>query len=82
MAVGVETCCNLNPTEFRTMKSSKFKLDSNKGILDGNLLWKFITLDQKLQNELCNTMGISSDLIIENLQESNLPNHELTHLAL
>jgi cleavage and polyadenylation specificity factor subunit 1 len=27
MAVGVETCCNLNPTEFRTMKSSKFKLD-------------------------------------------------------
>ncbi len=72
MAVGVETCCNLNPTEFRTMKSSKFKLDSNKGILDGNLLWKFITLDQKLQNELCNTMGISSDLIIENLQELDL----------
>ena len=37
-----------------------------------NFRWKFITLDQKLQNELCNTMGISSDLIIENLQELDL----------
>ena len=72
MAVAVETCCNLNPTEFRTMKSSKFKLDSNKGILDGNLLWKFITLEHKLQNELCSTMGITTDIIIENLQELDL----------
>ena len=69
MAVGVPTPCGLNPREFRLMKTSRYKIEKKKGILDGNLLWKYVSLETALQQELAEAMGISSDTIMDSLQE-------------
>lgn len=61
--------CSLNPIEYRTIKTSKQRIEKKRGILDGNLLWTFINLEESLQDELASAMGTTSDSIIENLEE-------------
>ena len=61
--------CSLNPIEYRAIKTSKQRMERKRGLLDGNLLWTFINLEESLQEELANTMGTTSDSIIENLEE-------------
>jgi len=75
MSVGVPTPCALNPREYRVIKTSRVKVEKKRGILDGNLLWKFATLETSLQNELVAAMGTTADIIIENLQEIDLALH-------
>lgn len=72
MSIGVQTPCALNPREYRIIKTSRFKVDKKRGILDGNLLWKFVTLETSLQNSLAAAMGITTDIIMESLQEIDL----------
>jgi hypothetical protein len=62
------SCC-LNPNEYRTIKISKHRNEKKRGIIDGNLLWSFINLEESLQDELASAMGTTSDAIIENLEE-------------
>lgn len=61
--------CSLNPIEYRSIKTSKQRIERKRGILDGNLLWTFINLEESLQDELAAAMGTTSDSIIENLEE-------------
>lgn len=61
--------CSLNPIEYRGIKTSRQRIERKRGILDGNLLWTFINLDESLQDELASAMGTTSDSIIENLEE-------------
>lgn len=72
MSMGVETPCALNPREYRLIKTSRFLLQKKKGILDGSLLWKFIGLESVLQDELAAAMGVTTDIILENLLEIDL----------
>jgi hypothetical protein len=62
------SCC-LNPNEYRTIKISKHRNEKKRGVIDGNLLWSFINLEESLQDELASAMGTTSDSIIENLEE-------------
>jgi hypothetical protein len=62
------SCC-LNPNEYRTIKISKHRNEKKRGIIDGNLLWSFINLEEALQDELASAMGTTADVIIENLEE-------------
>jgi cleavage and polyadenylation specificity factor subunit 1 len=72
MGMGIESCCGLNPREHRIIKTVRYKAEKKRGILDGDLLWRFATLDIYLQNELAAAMGTTSDMIMENLQEIDI----------
>lgn len=67
MCVGVYTPFGLSPTDYRTAKTTRFRLDRKKGVLDGTLLWKYASLPLILQTELAAVMGSTSDIILENL---------------
>lgn len=41
-------------------------------MIDGTLLWNFMNLDIKTQDELCAAMGTTADAICENLLELEL----------
>lgn len=45
------------------------KLERKRGLVDGSLLWKFMDLDSRTQDELCAAMGTSVDVVFENLLE-------------
>ena len=66
--------CGLNPREFRILKTKRFQLEKKKGVLDGNLLWLFITLERSLQDELTAAMGTTVDIVLDNLLEIDLLN--------
>jgi hypothetical protein len=72
MTTTVTMVCALNPTEFRTLKSSGLRLERKRGVLDGNILWNFVNLPECLQDELATAMGTSADVILENLQDLDL----------
>lgn len=65
------SCC-LNPNEYRTIKISKHRNEKKRGIIDGNLLWTFINLEESLQDELASAIGTTADVIIENLEELDM----------
>jgi hypothetical protein len=65
------SCC-LNPNEYRTIKISKHRNEKKRGIIDGNLLWSFINLEESLQDELASAIGTTADVIIENLEELDM----------
>ena len=67
MCMGVETPCRLSPSDYRAMKTTRFRLERKKGVLDGTLLWKYPSLSATLQAELAAVMGSSPDIILENL---------------
>ena len=69
LSTTVETCCLLNPQEFRLFRSRRVRPERKKGMLDGALLWQFVNLDAALQDDLSAAMGITTDLLLENLQE-------------
>jgi cleavage and polyadenylation specificity factor subunit 1 len=58
--------------DFREYKRSNFRVIRKRGILDGKLLWKFITLDINTQLEITQAMGTTIDRIMDNLQEIEL----------
>ncbi|CAM9851731.1 unnamed protein product, partial [Ectocarpus fasciculatus] len=65
----MKTTCALNPREYRFIKTSEMKLERKRGLVDGSLLWKFMDLDSRTQDELCAAMGTSVDVVFENLLE-------------
>jgi hypothetical protein len=54
------------------MKTSRFVIQKKKGVLDGSLLWKYVGLESTLQDELAKAMGVTTDIILENLLELDL----------
>ena len=74
MGMAIEASCGLNPREFRILKTKRFQLEKKKGVLDGNLLWLFITLERSLQDELTAAMGTTVDIVLDNLLEIDLLN--------
>ncbi len=66
------TICCLNPSEYRTIKTGKQRIEKKRGVLDGGLLWSFINLEESLQDELASAMGTTADAIIENLEELDI----------
>jgi hypothetical protein len=63
----VPTTFALNPRDFRLLKTKRFFAGRKRGILDGSLLWKFVSLDVRTQDELAGAMGVSADVILDNL---------------
>jgi len=74
MSTSIKTSFGLNPREFRIVKTEKFRLEKKRGVLDGNLLWKFINLEPSLQDELTAAMGTTVDKVLENLLEIDVLN--------
>lgn len=76
MTVTVPSECCLNPRDFRSLHlvphGRSALVVRKRGILDGNLLYQFVSLDCALQHELAAVMGTSVDLLLENLQELDL----------
>jgi hypothetical protein len=54
--------------------STPYLLEKKRGILDGNLLYKFITLDPCTQIELTAAMGTTVDIVMDNLLEIDINN--------
>ena len=72
MSAALETGLALNPRDFRRFRSLKPRPPPKRGILDGSLLWKFVSLEVSLQDELTAAMGTSTDLVLENLHELDM----------
>ena len=72
MSMGVPTPCALNPRDYRLLKTSRFVAQRHKGVLDGALLWKFVSLDSALQDDLAAAMGVTTDAILENLLDIDM----------
>lgn len=74
MCSSVSTPLSLNPREFRILKAKRIVLDRKRGVLDGNLLYLFATLEPALQQELTGAMGTTVDVVMDNLLEIDLLN--------
>jgi cleavage and polyadenylation specificity factor subunit 1 len=69
MIFTVKTPLALNPREYRLFKSTRFRFQKRKGVLDGCILWLFFTLHPTIQAELADVLGVSAYTIKENLRE-------------
>lgn len=58
----------LNPRDFRMFQRSRERLIRKRGVLDGNILWKFLTLDIETQTDICFVMGTTIDRVLDSLQ--------------
>lgn len=67
MTIPMPLC--LNPKDYRLFKTSKFRMFKKKGVLDGNILWYYSSLDPIIQEELAAAVGVTAYLIKENLHE-------------
>lgn len=71
MSMTLQSPCALNPKDYRLLKSSRLRLEKKKGVLDGTILWKFISLPLSTQEYLASVMGTTTDMILDNLYELN-----------
>ncbi len=72
MASVIKTAGALNPREFRHIRTVKYRLERKRGFLDGTLLWAFVDLDVKTQDELCAAMGTTCDAVLDTFRELDL----------
>ena len=72
MITSVRSVCSLNPREFRLFKTNRFRGEKKRGILDGTLLYQYISLDGAMQDEIAAAMGVTADLLLNNLREIDL----------
>ena len=72
MITSVRSVCALNPREFRLFKTNRFRGEKKRGILDGTLLYQYISLDGAMQDEIAAAMGVTADLLLNNLREIDL----------
>ena len=68
----VHTCCHLSPQEYRLFRSRRVRTERKKGLLDGALLWQFVNLGSALQDDLAAAMGVTTDLVLESLQDADI----------
>lgn len=66
--------CALNPRGYRLreVEGSSFLADRKKTFLDGDLLWRYVGLDQKTQTELAEAVGTDRDAVLDSLQEIDM----------
>ena len=69
MITSVRSTCALNPREFRLMKTAHFRGEKKRGVLDGSLLYHYVCLDGTMQDEIAAAMGVTADLLLDNLRE-------------
>jgi cleavage and polyadenylation specificity factor subunit 1 len=72
MAMIVPMALFLNHKDFRLFKSRRFRMFKKRGVLDGCLLWQYLSLHPQLQEELASIVGVTSYTIKENLHEIDL----------
>lgn len=72
MIMTLPSTLGLNPKDYRLLKSTRYRFEKKKGILDGNILWKFISLSSELQDDLAASMGSSTDIVLENLLDMQI----------
>jgi cleavage and polyadenylation specificity factor subunit 1 len=72
LSTALETSLALNPRDFRVFRTSKVQPPSKKGVLDGTVLWRFVSLEASLQDELTASIGTTTDLVLENLHELDM----------
>jgi hypothetical protein len=61
--------CALNPRAFRLMEYRGFLEDRKRMFLDGELLWRYVSLDVRTQEDLAEVVGITRDVVLDNLLE-------------
>lgn len=69
MAMGVRTNCCLNQRDYRTIKTAALRLEKKRGVLDGTLLWRYVSLTTSMQNDLATVIGTTSEAIIDSLSK-------------
>mmetsp|Transcript_20261 Transcript_20261/g.20377 ORF Transcript_20261/g.20377 Transcript_20261/m.20377 type:complete len:571 (+) Transcript_20261:3-1715(+) len=74
MSTALETTCGLNPREHRNLKSCRVLTNKKRGVLDGNSLFRFVTLEPSTQLELTGAMGTTVDIVMDNLLEIDVSN--------
>ena len=72
MITSVRSVCALNPREFRLMKTAHFRGEKKRGVLDGTLLYQYVCMDGTMQDEIAAAMGVTADLLLDNLREIDL----------
>lgn len=66
----IEHLCGLNPKQYRTIKTVR-RLSTNPArcILDGDLLWMFLTLPMNEKQEVAKKIGTKMEEILADLME-------------
>ena len=72
MITTVRSPCALNPREFRLLKTAHFRAEKKRGVLDGTLLYQYVCMDGPMQDEIAAAMGVTADLLLDNLREIDL----------
>ena len=75
LAMALMHTCSLNPREYRLHKSPTFRVENKRGVLDANMLWRYIHLDFRQREEIAEVIGTSVDTIIDSLLELDLITH-------
>ena len=69
MTITIPTLGGLNPRDYSLFKSTRVRVFKKKGVLDGCVLWCFLSLPPSIQDQLAATVGATAYLIKENLHE-------------
>ncbi|KAI1285461.1 Cleavage and polyadenylation specificity factor subunit 1 [Halotydeus destructor] len=70
MAVSIPHTAGLNPKAYRLVKAARRGLSNpSKNILDGDFLWRFLTLSLNERVEMTRKIGTTPSQIIEDLHE-------------
>jgi len=65
--------CALNPRLFRLIEQPSIAMEERKrNFLDGQLVWRYVSLDARLQEEMAAAIGTSRDVILDNLLEIDI----------
>ena len=66
----VSHTCGLNPRTYRLSTNTIARLDENphKNVIDGDFAKEFVYLDQQAQDALCESIGITKDRYLTDLQ--------------
>lgn len=64
--------CSLNPRGFRLFEARGFLKERKKNVLDGTLLWQYVSMHVNLQMELADAAQTSRDVILDSLLEIDL----------
>lgn len=64
--------CAFNPRGFRLVEARGWRAGRKKGMLDGELLWRFPSLPRGQQEDLASAIGTSREMILDTLLEVDM----------
>lgn len=67
--------CALNPKGYRLREAEgagSFVPERKKTFLDGELLWRYVSLDVRTQEDLAEAVGTDRDAVLDSLQEIDM----------